>query len=393
MALMVKRDTKWAAKSEVTEGLYVAPAAAGDFIKVTEKSEISGKKENIESGSIVASLFPEKIRNGIKKGEGSIEFEAKAGSTEGDEPESGIFFESLLGAKTQLTAQKTTKSSGNTGSILQIEDADIGSFTVGMIVCVLESGAYHVSPITTVTTTEGSASITLLVAKSAGSFSNSVKIAEVTTYKFSNTTHPSLSVTKFLEDAVREYINGAKVSGFELSNFKTGSVPTFNFKLAGMGFNSAVSANSYAGTESYDTSLPTVALSACVYKDGVAYGVDELGFSMENTLSEQSTTCASNGIVSQKVTGAKASGTLMPYKQTDSVAEFTLWDNATEFSLFLSASNPTATAGQFNQTWAMYLPKCQIVELSEKDKDGLLQNSISYRVNVDTVSPITVAFI
>jgi hypothetical protein len=280
----------------------------------------------------------------------------------------------------------------NTTTTINIANGNIASFYVGQIVCVLEAGAYHVSPIASKITTTDLCSITLLIAAEEA-FSSGVEIAKVTNYMWSNTSHGSVSVTKYVEDAITETAAGCKVSSFEITDFKTGAQPKFNFTMTGTAYTCNVAANPYAGVETYDSSLPTVALSALVYKDGVQYCVEEVGFKLENTLGQRTTTCNANGIVDQRVTEAKASGSLVPYKMSDSVADFTLWTNATQFSLFAYAANPTGTEGEFNQIWAIYLPKCQAVDISEQDKDGLLQNNLSYMVNKDSNGTIHMAFI
>ena len=138
---------------------------------------------------------------------------------------------------------------------------------------------------------------------------------------------------------------------------------------------------------SFETSLPPVILEACVYQDDTRVIVNEVAFSVENSLGYITSTCDANGRISSRVTARATTGTFNPYKtasvdgdQTaaETLAQFNLFNNNTPYSLFLYAGNPTGTAGEFEQVVAYYMPSCLSTEIPEGDADDVLQYNISF---------------
>ena len=380
MALTVKQNTKIAIEIEDTEGTYKAPTAASSYVQtLADGTEISPSKELLERNIFNGSLGKTQPRTGTRTVSGSIPVECRALSTAGGAPEYDALLRSALGGRRQATTTTTTKSSGNTSTVLQIEDADISKFNVGDIVLVKQSGEYHVSPITAKSTGTGTATITLLVAHPGGNMDNSVVVEKFTTYTVANSGHPSLSVSKFVEDEVLEKAIGARVTSMALQNFSTGQIPTLTFGFEGLDFDRELATPVY--TPSYDSALPPIILGAKLYMDGSAIDVNEVSFNLENTLGFATSIARENGRISGRAVSRTISGTFNPYKQDDSVANFTKFKNNTPFSLFAYAMVPTSTAGEFGQIVAFYMPNCLITELGESDQDGLLQENISFSAN------------
>lgn len=394
MALTVRKNTSVAVEIEDTEGVYKAPVAATSFVQALDGLEMSPTKELLERAVFTASIGKTAPRTGQFQVTGSIPTECRAHSTEGNAPEYDALMRSALGGRRQITTTTTTKATGNTGSVLQIQDADISKFAVGDIVLVKEAGGFHVSPISARTTGTGTATITLLVPKPSGSFSNSVVIARSTIYTVADSGHPSLSISKYIESAVLEQAVGCRVNSMSLEGFSTGQLPSFSFGFEGLNFASSLTAPPF--TPSYDTALPPIVLDGRVYLDGSAIDVNELTLSLENTLGFASSIAAENGRTSGRATERTITGSFNPYKQDNSIANFTRFKNNTAFSLFAYAKVPTGVAGQFGQVVAIYMPNCLITELGEADQDGLLQESISFSANrgsAGTTPELYIAFI
>lgn len=383
MGLTVKNNTSVAVKVETTEGTYAAPTAATDYVQtLSDGFEISTSKEVLERNVFTGSIGKTTPRTGQFQASGSMPVECRANSVAGAAPEYDALMRSALGSRRQKTDATTTKASGNTGSVLQIEDADIADFAVGDIVLVKEAGAYHVSPVIAVDDSAGAAAITLLVPKASGSFSDSVVIEKFTTYTVANSGHPSLSISKYVENAVLEKVVGARVNSMSLEGFSTGQLPSWNFGFEGLNFDRTLTANPF--TPSYDSSLPPIILEAMVYQDGTAVEVNELTLNLENTLGFKSATSAPNGRTSGRATDRTISGSFNPYKQDDSIANFTKYKQNTPFSLFAYAKVPTGVDGEFGQIVAIYMPNCTITEMGETDQDGLLQDAITFSANRGT---------
>jgi hypothetical protein len=380
MSDSIKKNTKVAIMTEVTEGTWLTPASGTDFISpLSDGLELNPAKELLERGNINSSIGKTKPRSGMRSVSASISVEAKSHGTAGSAPQYGPLVKAAMGNSRQNTTVVTTKASGNTATVLQIEDADITKFAVGDSILVKQAGAYHVSPITSKSTGTGTATVTMLVAHPSGDCTDSVTVEKFTTYFTANSGHPSISISKYTEDAKLETAAGCKVASMALNNFTTGQLADFSFSLEGLSWDQSLAAPGY--TASYDAALPPIVLSAVVYQDGVAVPINECTFSLENTLAFKTSTASANGKISSRVTARTVTGSINPYKASDSIAQFTKFKNDTSFSVFGYMAVPTSTAGEFEDVVAFYMPDCMITEYKESDQDGLLQESLSFSSN------------
>lgn len=393
MAYVAKNTASVFVSEEVTEG--TAPALVGtDAVSVlADGLEMNGEKELVERTNLTSSIGKALPRVGMKSGTGTIAVEAKAALTEGAAPEADLLFKGALGGKRSIATTTTTKATGNTGTTLALEDADIAKFNVGDIVIVKQSGATHISPIISKVTTIGSASITLLIAKESGNFANSVVISKATTYYTTNSGHPSLSATMFLEDAIKMQLTGTRVTSLSLEGFETGQLASFNFGLQGMDYSESLAASGVTAT--YDAALPPLVLSACVYESGVQIPVNSFAVSLENTVGKVTSTCSPNGTISQRITERAITGSFNPYMDTTSVDWYTKFNANTEFSLFCRLWNPNTNAGEYKEAMGIYIPKCIVTAQPKADQDGVMQYNIEFSVGepTDGTSALYISFI
>jgi hypothetical protein len=376
----VKKNTAIGIMIESSEGVYEAPDSAAKFVQtLADGTELNPSKELLERNISNASIGKTSPRIGQSQVAGSLPVEFRAFSTEGTAPEYDGLIKAALGNKRTIATTTTTKASGNTATVLQIEDADISKFNVGDIVMTKASGAYHVSPIASKTSGAGTASITLLVAHPSGDHPDSVVVSKSTTYIVADSGHPTLSISKYVEDAVREYATGCRVASMAIEGFSTGQLPSLNFGFEGLDYAREVSAIPF--TPSYDSALPPIILSAGMYMNGTSLEVNELTVELENTIAYRTAIQEANGRSGSRITERSISGSIDPYKPDDSVANYTKYAANTAFSLFAYAMVPTATPGQFGNVVAVYMPNCIITELTEADQDGLLKDSITFSAN------------
>lgn len=379
MANAVKDNTSYAVEIESTEGTYVAPTAATSYVQVLKDgAEMTRSQETLTREVFTGSIGKTQSRQGMKSVAGALPVEFRSGDVEGDAPEADALYTSALGAK-KTRALVTTKA-GNTSTVLEIEDADISGFSRYDIIVVKEAGAFELSWVSAVDTSAGFANITLGQALSAAP-SDNVDISAVTQYSTANSGHPSLSVSKYLESAKLEQAVGCKVTSMSLDNFSTGQIPSMNFGFEGLTFDSSLTASPF--TPDYDDSKPPIALRACISQDGVDINVNDFAVSLENTLGFVTATCSENGRISSRVTERAISGSFNPYKQDDSLTQFSNFKCGTPYTLFAYAFNPDLDAncdftGEFTNAVAVLLTNCITTELGESDKDGILVEDITF---------------
>lgn len=389
MSIVVKKNQSWAVEIEDTEGTYKAPASANAFIQtLADGAELNRSKEVIERNIFTSSIGKTSPRTGMFKASGTLPVEARAHSSEGTAPEYDALMRSAMGARHQLASAVTTLT-GNTASVLKVTDASL--FSVGDIILVKQTGAYHVSPVSAVNTTTDE--VTLLI-PAGSAFSDNVVIAKHTTYQVADSGHPSLSISRYLEGAVLQQATGCKVNSLSMEGFAVGEIPSFSFSFEGLNFDSSMTAPPF--TPSYDGQLPPITLNARVFMDGTAIDVQEVSFSLENALGFQTSVSEANGRKASFATERTITGSFNPYMRSDTIANFTKFKNGTAFSIFAYAKLDSSTAGQFSGIVAVYMPNCVITELGEADQDGLIQDSISFsadRGTSGTTSEIFIALI
>jgi hypothetical protein len=380
MSIAVKNNTVWAVETESTEGTYAAPSSSADFVQtLVDGSEMNPAKELIERNIFNGSIGKSTPRSGTKSVSGAMPVEYRAAEQEGDAPEFDKLLLSTMGQKRSMSTVLTT-TTGHTTSVINIANGDIGDINVGDMVMIKQTGAYHVSPVSAIDDTLGAANITLLIPMTSAP-ANNVQIAKFTTYITSDSGHPSLSISKYIENAVLEQAAGCKVTSMSLESFETGQIANLNFAFEGMSFDRSLTAPPFP--PQFDASLPPIILEACVWQNGVKIPVNSLSLSVENTLGFVTSTCSSNGRISSRVTERSITGSINPYKEDNSIANFLKFKTNQEFSLFAMAKIPMLdvngnSTGEFSQVVSIYIPKCFISEMTEADQDGLLQEELSF---------------
>jgi len=379
MAIAVKDNTSFAVEIEDTEGVYKAPTSAKSYVQVLKDgSEMTRSQETLSRDIFTGSIGKTQPRLGIKSVSGAMPVEFRAGEVEGDAPEADFLYTSALGGK-KTRAAVTTKA-GNSATQLEIEDADISGFSVFDIVQVKEAGAFEMNWVSAVDPSGGSANITLGQAL-AGAPADNVVIAAVTQYSTANSGHPSLSISKYIEDTKREIAVGTKIVSMSVENFTTGQIPSVNFGYDGLTFDSSLTANPFV--PDYDDSLPPIALRACLTQNGTSVDVNDFAVSVENTLGFVTATCSENGRISSRVTERAIAGTFNPYKTDDTLTQFVFFKCNDPYTIFVTAFNPILDAncdftGEFTNGVAILLTNCTTQELGEGDQDGLLTEDIAF---------------
>lgn len=375
---LIKQNTIIGIESESTEGTYVAPSAATSYLTpLSDGFELTPSREIIDRNLLNASPGKETPRLGIKSVTASLPVEFRASGIEGADVDHGLLLRSALGA---VRSGVTKNTSGvSTSTVLALADGDGANYSVGDAVVVKRAGLHEARPITAVSTTPGSNSITLAWALDNGAPPTTTPISAFRTYYTAASGHPHLSLSYYWGNEIRQAAIGSKVTSMSLDNYQTGQVASLNFGLDGLSYSEIDGAAPH--TPSYDSGLPPIILSACVYRNGTAMSLNAFGLSLSNTLGFLTSTCSANGKISARVTEREISGTINPYKDDTSVAYFTDWNAGTEFSLFALAYNPSSTSGQFDMgsVVSVWLPQCFTTEYKVGEVEGILADEMGFR--------------
>lgn len=394
MGAIAKNATAVAVMREVTEGVFVPPAAGGDFISVLPGIESNGKKELVSRDVLTASIGKVAPRAGLRSVEAALPAEFRGSGTEGGTPEFGLVVEAALGATRNKSARTTTKVAGNTGSVLQIPDGDIASFNKYDVLVVLEAGAHHVCFVTAVDSTLGAANITVSPARDTGSFPNSVELSKNKMYFPANSGHPSLSLSTYWGNEIWQKAWGCKVSSLGLAGFSVSKIANWDTKLLGMDFDRVD--GSPAFTPSPDSETPPIIVSqACVLQSGMHLKLTEFSVNLSNSVSQVKEIC--DGITGERVVERTVDGAFNPYMDEDDVSQFDNFTDQTPYTLFAYAANPSGVDGELElgSVCAIVLPNCITTDIPTGDVDGLLVDQVSFSANTGdgTIPEMLVGFV
>jgi hypothetical protein len=377
MGFVSKELTKIGIEEEVTEGTYVAPSAATSYVApLSDGYSISGSKDLKERNILTSGFNSARSRVGQKSVEFQLNVEARGSGVEGGVTDYDPLLKNMVGTQRQLAARKTS-STGHTTTVINL--ADTSDIVVGDIVCVLEAGAHHISPVITVTT---NTSIELLVA--AGSaFSDAVEIAKFTTYTGSNdqADFKSLSLSYYHGDEVLEKGVGCRPTSMALSNFTTGEIASFDFSGDGLSFEKRVAANA-PHTPTFDDEVPPLILGACVYVDGSQIDVNEFSFSIEHSNGFITSTCSEDGRIAGRKTGKRnVTGSFNPYLDDTDVSLHEKFFDNTAYSVFAFAANPSGVTGEYDlgSIFAVYMPNCVSNSDVVEDIESINITSIEFK--------------
>lgn len=381
MAQPVIRDVSlFGVEAEVTEGTYVAPSAATSYFQPDEDGfEFTPTRELLERSVMNASVGASTPKLGMKAAAGTAKVEMRASGTEGADVDFGLFLKGALGATRSIASTTTTKSSGNTATVLQIQDADISKFNAGDIIVTKGTGAHHVCVVTAVDSTGGAANLTVSPAHPSGDHADSVVISKSTMYYTANTGHPALSLSYYWGNVKRQAALGAKIKSFGIDGYTPGQLPKFLFGWEALTYTEIAGVAPH--TPTFDTGTPPVILEATIYKDGTALLLNKFTLALENTLGYLTDVGSANGRVKSRVTERKITGTINPYMDDTDVSWFTAFNAGTEFSLFARAYIPSSTSGEITMgsVVGIWLPKCMLTTYKHGDADGLVTDDLAFQ--------------
>lgn len=369
---------------ETTEGTFVAPSAATSYVRVLEDGlALSPQREVLERTLLTGDLGNIKPCKGMKSSSATVGIEMRGSGVEGGQPDHHELLKNALGGNREVSAT-TTSTTSNTSTVINMSDGDAADFTLGDVVVVKESGAYEARPVSAISTTGGSNSITFPFALDNGAPSDSVVVSKTQMYYTTNSGHTSLSLARYIGNEKRYSGTGMKVQSMSVENFAAGQLATMTFELVGLGYGLADGAASH--TPTYDSVAPICGIDLYVYREGTATPCQSFTLSLSNTINEMTDVTSANG-KSGLVMGRprEITGTINPYMDDASTDVFDDWDSNTEFSVFAYGYVPSSTSGEFvaGSVVSFWLPNCIITEAGQGQTNQLHTDEITFKALAD----------
>lgn len=391
---LILDDSSFAVKAESSEGVYAPPTSGTDgYLEVIKGSvEIQPARALVERNVLSATLSKHIPRLGMRSVTGKVGVEMKGSGVEGTAPDYSLLLESLFGSKRSYTTAAVTRNAVMTSTQLAIEDADIASFNIGDIIIIKKSAAYHSCAVVSKTSGAGSATLTITP---AAPFTPvyPVALSKFTTYVPADSGHKPFSLSAYWGDGFLEKAIGNYCAGMTLQNFKTGMIPSLEFKLEGMSYG-RTAATSTPYTPSFSAALPAVALSASIYQGGTEILVDDISLSFDQVVQFLTATGNANGRFAGRISGKRTiKGSFAPYSDT-SLGNFTNFDTRATFSMFLRLFNPSSTDGNYDlgSHVGIYMPNCILTTDKIVDQNGVLVEKVDFMATGGAVGALSEIF-
>lgn len=130
------RSSIFAIRKQASLGELIIPNAASQFIPLREGFSMSYTNEKLESDELVNDIGASKSANGVESVEGTHPAYLKHSGIEGQEPETGILYESILGSK---VVNSTEYATAGVPTTTVIPVANGANFYVGQALLIKDS--------------------------------------------------------------------------------------------------------------------------------------------------------------------------------------------------------------------------------------------------------------
>lgn len=187
----LQRASIFALRKEVTPGDYLKPNAGAQFVPLRPGNTLNFQPEQLESDELLNDIGAAKSFVGKETVEGTHSAYLRHSGVEGQEPELGLLYESLMGSKA-IAATEYAALAGSTVNVIKV--ADGSSFIAGQALLIKDSAnGYSIRNIKEIDGNDLILSFSLPAAPAA-----SVALGKAITYLPVAQGHPTFSTTKYL---------------------------------------------------------------------------------------------------------------------------------------------------------------------------------------------------
>lgn len=192
MTVGSSRATTRAFTREVTPGEYVKPSDGAEFVPVRPGYEINNEPETLENDELLNDIGASKSAIGKEATSGSHPAYLRHSGVEGQEPQLGILYESIMGSK-KIAATEYDTVSGSTAKVIKVGTGEGAQFVQGQTVLVKSSAGYEIRNIESISGDNLTLNFALKNVPGVG-----VNLGKAVTYLPASQGHPTVSVTDYL---------------------------------------------------------------------------------------------------------------------------------------------------------------------------------------------------
>jgi hypothetical protein len=192
MSVGLNRASIFSIKEEVTSGVYVAPSTGSDFVPLRPGNETSYEPEQLESDELLNDIGTAKSFVGKEVVSGSHSAYLKHSGVEGQEPQLGVLYESVMGNK-NITSTERDSVGTSTVNAITVGAGEGVEFPEGKALLVKASSGYVIRNVKSV-----SGDVLTLNFSLPSTVPATTNLGKAITYLPVAQGHPTFSTTKFL---------------------------------------------------------------------------------------------------------------------------------------------------------------------------------------------------
>lgn len=193
MSAGLQRATVFAIKEEVTAGTYVPPVAGADFVPLRPGNSLNYEPEILENDELLNDIGAAKGLIGKEAVSGSHSAYLRHSGTEGQEPELGLLWESVMGSK-DVSAIEYDTTSGSTVNKLVMPSGEGANFLAGQALLIKDAAnGFSIRNVSGVVSDDLNLNFRLNAAPASG-----INTGKAITYRPESQGHPTFSTTKYL---------------------------------------------------------------------------------------------------------------------------------------------------------------------------------------------------
>ena len=189
----LNRASIFAIKEEVTSGTYAPPSAGADFIPLRPGNETTFEPEQLESDELLNDIGASKSATGKEVVSGSHSVYLKHSGVEGQEPEVGILYESVMGGKFVASTEYDT-AAGSTVSVVAMPGGEGANFQEGQALLIKDAtNGYSIRNVNSISGDSLNLNFNLATAPAIG-----INTGKAVLYIPQAAEHPTFSTTKYI---------------------------------------------------------------------------------------------------------------------------------------------------------------------------------------------------
>lgn len=190
MAVGLQRATIFAIREESTAGEYLKPNAGTQFVPLRPGNSLSFTAEQLESDELLNDIGSAKSFVGKESSEGSHSAYLRHSGVEGQEPQLGVMFESVMGEKVVNATQYTTIAGSDSE---KVSVGAPGSFYPGQALLIKGPSGYEIRNVKEIVGSDLKVNFPVFTPPASG-----VALGKAVTYIPAPQGHPTFSATKYL---------------------------------------------------------------------------------------------------------------------------------------------------------------------------------------------------